>query len=205
MRGEVKVLYTSDFPKQRLTSKSNNVQRYVLLGGRRYPRRIEIIGGRKASQRGLWIMGIVGVGDVGGVGVYKGARLFVRDGCRPRGLGGGEFMVGELVGLKVFEEGGGNVGWVCGVVLREDVGRVTGGDASVGNDVLEIECGDGMEGDGDKEMEKFLMPFVRDLVVEVDLKERKIVICPPEGLMEITRVRKQKQRFLPRGLLCAAK
>ena len=156
----------------------------------------------------------------------RGARLFVREADRP-GVQGGEFLVTDVVGCKVVvfdgddenekeEEERGNegevvvVGVVSAVILRQDINSITNGpDASLGNDILEIrrglENGEMGEDEGsEEEGESFLLPFVRELVPRIDLERRTVCIRLPEGLAETTKVNRKPEKFLPRGLLCAA-
>jgi 16S rRNA processing protein RimM len=63
-----------------------------------------------------------------------------------------EYYVFQLVGLEVVEEGG------------RPLGKVTGVDAGVANDVLELDCG-------------LAVPMVEDCVRDIDLAQRRILVA----------------------------
>ncbi len=60
----------------------------------------------------------------------------------------------------------------------EDVGTVT--------DVLLISENNLLAVTGDKE--DILIPFVRSICIEVNLKQKKIIIDPPEGLLDLNEI-----------------
>ena len=83
--------------------------------------------------------------------VVRGAPLEVeRDALPP--TEDDEFYVFELVGLDVVEEGG------------RPLGKVTGVDAGVANDVLELDSG-------------LALPMVEDCVRDIDLAQRRILVA----------------------------
>ncbi|WIM66901.1 ribosome maturation factor RimM [Corynebacterium breve] len=67
----------------------------------------------------------------------------------------------ELIGLRVIRDGG-------------DIGEVTGVMHTPGRQILEVDV-DGRE---------VLVPFVYDIVPEVDTGEGFLIVTPPEGLFE---------------------
>ncbi len=74
-----------------------------------------------------------------------------------------EFRDADLVGLSVRTAGGTHVGTVDDVLHS-------------GQDVLVIKSSDGRE---------FMVPFVKPLVPDVDVKSGFLVINPPEGLLNL--------------------
>ncbi|WP_257158463.1 ribosome maturation factor RimM [Corynebacterium cystitidis] len=68
----------------------------------------------------------------------------------------------ELIGLKVVRDG-------------EDIGEITGVMHTPGRQILEVAY----------EGREVLVPFVYDIVPEVDLEEGVAVVTPPEGLFEL--------------------
>ncbi|SER40353.1 ribosome maturation factor RimM [Corynebacterium cystitidis] len=68
----------------------------------------------------------------------------------------------ELIGLKVVRDG-------------EDIGEITGVMHTPGRQILEVAY----------EGREVLVPFVYDIVPEVDLEEGIAVVTPPEGLFEL--------------------
>ncbi|WP_018023776.1 ribosome maturation factor RimM [Corynebacterium ulceribovis] len=73
----------------------------------------------------------------------------------------------ELEGLRVLHDG-------------TDIGVVTGVMHVPGRQILEVEL-DG----GDNSGKEALIPFVHDIVPEVDLDAGCVVITPPDGLLEL--------------------
>lgn len=93
----------------------------------------------------------------------KGTRLFVpRD--RLPDLPDDEFYHSDLIGLRVVDTGGADIGKVAAV---HDHGA---------GDLLDIQ----LKGSG----KTVLLPFTRDAVPTVDLTSRRIVIDPPEGVFQ---------------------
>lgn len=79
-----------------------------------------------------------------------------------RSLDPGEFWHDDLVGCSVVTGDGGNVGTVSGVI------------AGPSQDLLQIETASGER----------LVPIVKEIVVEVDTDKKRIVLDPPEGLLD---------------------
>ncbi|GAB0496679.1 hypothetical protein MMPV_007993 [Pyropia vietnamensis] len=76
-------------------------QRYLLLPGRLYPRPVGVTVSRKASQAGVWIVGLDCCTSREEVAGLVGGRLYVRASERPR-MGAGEFLIQDLVGMDVL-------------------------------------------------------------------------------------------------------
>ena len=75
-----------------------------------------------------------------------------------------EYLIGDLVGLNVFDD-------------KDDlIGTVDSIAKSTGNDILSIKPQDDRYGN-------ILIPFVKELVPIVDIKGKKIIIKPIEGLL----------------------
>jgi 16S rRNA processing protein RimM len=77
--------------------------------------------------------------------------------------GPGRFYPWQLAGCLVMTEDG------------REVGRVTGIERSPAHDLWVVAAGD----------REHLVPAVPEIVLEVDLAGRRVVIKPPEGLLEI--------------------
>ena len=235
VKGEVKAKAVGDFEKLRLGPGVHKTDRYLLLPGRKYPRPCKVLGGRRASQAGTWILKVDGITAREQVVKLRGSRIFVKEYDRPR-LARNEYMVGDLVGSRVslivkptdgepwFEAIRGHVQYhgsfpiaiVDGVITREDLCQASGGgsaSAAVASDLLEIalldpevfETSDGTVTDVPKEATRVLVPFVSEIVPFVDLERAVILIDPPEGLLSIAVVNRKEKPRPPRGLLCPAK
>jgi 16S rRNA processing protein RimM len=76
----------------------------------------------------------------------------------------GEIFYHQLLGLRVYTRSGVEVGVVREVYALRPV------------DLLEVDRGEG---------ESLLVPFTKDIVVAWDLASHRVVIDPPEGLLEL--------------------
>ena len=94
---------------------------------------------------------------------YKGSLLFVEENTIREALEEDEFLIDELVGLDVVDEKGEKVGFVIGVSNNG------------ATDLLSVKT---------KSKNVSLVPFVKAIVTDVSLKERKITINNIEGLLE---------------------
>ena len=81
------------------------------------------------------------------------------------------FYEHELEGLEVFV-----VEDPEQAELGDPIGRVTGLQTGAAQDLLRLELADGTE---------VLVPFVEEIVPEVDLDAGRVVVCPPPGLLEL--------------------
>ncbi len=114
--------------------------------------------GSRPQQR-VWICEFDEINDMAQAQALTGSELFVpRDRLRP--LPEGEYYHFQLIGLTVETPEGESLG-VLRAILE------TGS-----NDVYVVDC-DGRE---------LLLPAIEDVVREVDLPNRKIVVVIPEGI-----------------------
>ncbi len=94
---------------------------------------------------------------------YKGCVLFVEKTVVRETLGEDEFLIDELTGLEVFDLADNKIGIVVGV-SNNGV-----------NDLISIKS---------KSKKISLVPFVKNLVPNVDIKNKKITVNNIEGLIE---------------------
>ncbi len=94
---------------------------------------------------------------------YKGSLLFVEENTIREALEEDEFLIDELVGLDVVDEKGEKVGFVIGVSNNG------------ATDLLSVKT---------KSKNVSLVPFVKAIVTDVSLKEKKITINNIAGLLE---------------------
>ncbi len=94
---------------------------------------------------------------------YKGSLLFVEENTIREALEEDEFLIDELVGLDVVDQKDDKVGFVIGVSNNG------------ATDLLSVKT---------KSKKVSLVPFVKAIVTEVSLKEKKIKINNLEGLLE---------------------
>lgn len=104
-----------------------------------------------------------GINSINDLMPYKGCLLFVKQSTIRENLGEDEFLIDELTGLEVFDLKG------------EKIGIVVGVSNNGASDMLSVKS---------KTTKISLVPFVKALVPEVDIKNKKIVINNIEGLIE---------------------
>jgi 16S rRNA processing protein RimM len=160
VRGEVLVDVRTDDPGERFTPGSVLVTDPADTG----PLTIESVRPHTTGGRQRLIVGFDGVFDRDTADALRGVALQVDS----PDLGGDheadEYHDLELVGLVAVDESGERLG---------DVVRVEHAPAS---DLLVLRRPDGRE---------CLVPFVRAIVPEVDLDSGRVVLTPPNGLLEL--------------------
>ena len=93
---------------------------------------------------------------------YKGLNIYIDKEAAQKSLSDDEFLIEDLIGLNAFDN-------------NEDlIGIISDVKTSSGNDIL---CIKPQEGD------EILVPFAKELVPIVDIKGRKVIIKPIEGLL----------------------
>jgi len=233
VKGEAKVRSSSDFAQERLTEP--NSQRYLLYPGRKYPRPIKLIGGRKATQPDTWIVKLENIPSREFINDnMKGCRLFVKSRDRPKSLKKDEFLAGEIEGMfvRLISQSSQNVGHIIGIVqevitCKEISSGSSGNTAALyGNDLLMVEIFSAQLQRRIMEEEKAIweklvrdrdrfikredknvvwVPFVRQIVPFVDALLREIHVDPPEGLFEIAKIPQEPEQRRVKGLLAPAK
>lgn len=95
---------------------------------------------------------------------YKGSNIYINKDEAKNSLDEDEFLIEDLIGLNAFDNNDDLIGIIADVKT------------SNGNDILCLKPADGE----DKEI---LIPFAREIVPVVDIKKKKVVIKPIEGLL----------------------
>jgi 16S rRNA processing protein RimM len=156
-RGEVVVNPETDFPEERFREGS---ALHVRRGGR-----IETLTIASARvQRGRPVLRLRGVDSMDDAEALAGAELRIAAGAA-RPLAEGQYYRHELVGCRVETTGGDTIGTVRAI------------ESSGGADRLVVEGAHG----------EVLVPLARDICVVIEPRERRIVIDPPEGLLDLNR------------------
>jgi len=75
----------------------------------------------------------------------------------------GEYHFQQLIGSEVFLKSGGLVGVVDEIVKLP------------GQDLLSV----------NKDGKEVLIPMVKQIIVSIDIKTKRIVVDPPEGLLDV--------------------
>ncbi|MBW4605946.1 MAG: ribosome maturation factor RimM [Hassallia sp. WJT32-NPBG1] len=178
LSGEVRVYPQSDFPERfEVPGK-----RWLLRPGEAEPQPIELVTGRYINGKNLYVLKLGGVNNCDSAEELRGCKLLVPESDRPE-LGEDEYHVVDLIGLSVFmQESGELVGTVVDII-------------AAGNDLLDVELHQDEEGEGErnnpnpkskiKNPKSVLIPFVKAIAPVVDLKNRRIEITPPPGLLEV--------------------
>jgi len=161
LKGEVKVYPESDFPERFVQPG----RRWLLRAEHTAPEPLELLRGRHVDGKGLYVMQFAEVGDRTQAEALKDCTLLVPVGDRPP-LEDDEFHILDLIGLAVFDQTTQTlIGTVVSII-------------SAGNDLLEVERVDS------ESKTTLLIPFVKPIVPIVDLRQRRIEITPPPGLIE---------------------
>lgn len=104
------------------------------------------------------------ISDINELLNFKGENIYLEKKEVQNTLEEEEYLIGDLVELNVFDD-------------KDDlIGTVDSIAKSTGNDILSIKPQDDRYGN-------ILIPFVKELVPIVDIKGKKIIIKPIEGLL----------------------
>jgi len=166
LRGEVRVYPNSDFPERF----EQPGQRWLLRSGQTNPESIELLSGRYIAHKGLYVVQFAEITDRAQAEQLRDARLLVPESDRPP-LAEDEFHVLDLLGLEVFDQ-----------TTQHRIGTVVDV-LPAGNDLLEVKL-DELEPANSQKQKTVLIPFVMAIVPIVDLKQKRIEITPPPGLIE---------------------
>lgn len=104
-----------------------------------------------------------GINSINDLMEYKGAFLFVEEETIRENLEEDEFLIDELVSLEVFDQNGVKKGFVVGVSNNG------------ASDLLSVKT---------NSKQIVLVPFVKAIVTNVSIKDKKIIINNIEGLIE---------------------
>ena len=121
----------------------------------------------RVDNKGRWVIALEGIAHRDAAEEMRGTELVVEADELPE-LGNDHYYIHDLVGCRVEDTAGDDLGEVVAVVPGPQ-------------DRLEIE----------RHGHRSLVPMARALLKEVDLQARRIVIDPPPGLAEATRLRKR--------------
>jgi 16S rRNA processing protein RimM len=155
IKGQVVVNPETDFPEQRFQP---DAQLFTKRGAEVETIRLTSV----RFQRGRPVVGIQGVNDMNAAMTWAGAELRVPV-SELAPLADGMFYHHELVGCRVETAAG------------EDVGEVSGVEGTVGRSRLVVQTKRG----------EALVPLVQEICRSIDVVAKKIVIDPPEGLLEL--------------------
>jgi 16S rRNA processing protein RimM len=201
LRGELRVKSNSDFPER---FEQPGV-RWLQIQSYQFPIQIELIRGKQLPGKNIFIVKLSGIDDRNQAETLRGAKLFIPKSDRPH-LEEDEYHVSDLIGLEVYhQQTGENIGVICDVF-------------TAGNDILEVKLHKQPElpkeeikeidisqvnrfskqkkikrkRNKKKKPVTILIPFVKEIVPIIDLKQKIIKIAPPRGLINLDLVEESK-------------
>lgn len=118
---------------------------------------------RSRINKNFAIIKFDGINSVNELLPYKGQLLFVEESTIRSNLAEDEFLIDELVGITVFD-----------VKTDKSLGVVIGVSNNGATDLLSVKVNDGSV---------HFVPFVKDIVPEVSIKDKKIMLNNLEGLL----------------------
>ncbi len=158
LKGDLRIKPRSDFPERFTKPGTRWIQKDNEL-----PTEIKLTKGMLIPGKSLYILSIEGISNRSSAEKIIGWNLVVPIDSRPN-LGNDEYHYFDLIGLEARR---GAKKTVIGYVTDLIKG---------GNDLLEIEL---LEG------KKVLVPFVKEIVPEIEITEKWLLINPPPGLLEL--------------------
>ena len=158
LKGDIRVKPSSDFPERFTKPGKRWIQKTDEL-----PTEIELKKGTLLPGKSIYILSIEEVSNRSSAEKIVGWKLVIPIDSRPK-LSQGEYHYFDLIGLEARK---GPKKTLIGYVTDLIKG---------GNDLLEIEL---LEG------KKVLVPFVKEIIPEIEIKEKWLLINPPPGLLEL--------------------
>jgi len=153
LKGEIKVLPATDFKADRYAAGNT-----LFIATAEGMKPVTVTGFR--VHQGFDLLTFAGFSRIEDVEPYKGLDLYAED-AMPVHLNANEFIAADLIGMAVVQGG-------------KTVGRVVGIRTYPQGDYLEVAKNDGNVA---------LVPFVDQLVPEVDRKGRVVTVVEMEGLL----------------------
>ena len=158
LRGDIRIKPSSDFPERFTKPGKRWIQKTDEL-----PTEIKLTKGKLIPGKSIYVLSIEGVSNRKSVEGIIGWKLVIPINSRPR-MSKDEYHYFDLIGLEARR---GTKKALIGYVTDLIKG---------GNDLLEIELVEG---------KKILVPFVKEIVPEIEIKEKWLLINPPPGLLEL--------------------
>ena len=158
LRGDVRVKPSSEFPERFTKPGKRWIQKTDEL-----PTEIKLKKGKLIPGKSIYVLSIEGVSTRSSAEEIIGWKLVIPIDSRPM-LSKDEYHYFDLIGLEA------RIG-----INKTLIGYVTDL-IKGGNDLLEIELVEG---------KKVLVPFVEEIVPEIEIKEKWLLINPPPGLLEL--------------------
>ena len=158
LSGDIRIKPCSDFTERFTKPGKRWIQKTNEL-----PTEINLIKGTPIPGKSIYVLSIEGLSNRNAAEEIIGWKLVIPIDSRPK-LSEDEYHYFDLIGLEARK--GVNktlIGYVTDLIKG-------------GNDLLEIELIEG---------KKVLVPFVKEIVPEIEIKEKWLLINPPPGLLEL--------------------
>lgn len=156
LRGEVRVVSSTDFPDERYAPGSTL---YLFPGNDQKPVELSVKTHRK--HKNFDLLTFDGYENINEVEKWKNAKLKIKQ-DQLTDLEEGEYYFHEIVGCKVFTLQGEEIGTVKEILTPG------------ANDVWVVQ---------NAEKKEILIPYIQDVIKEVSIERKEIVIDPLEGLL----------------------
>jgi len=158
LRGDLRIKPSSDFPERFTKPGKRWIQKTDEL-----PTEIKLNKGKLIPGKSIYVLSIEGVSTRSSAEEIIGWKLVIPIDSRPM-LSKDEYHYHDLIGLEARSgPSKALIGYVTDLIKG-------------GNDLLEIELVEG---------KKVLVPFVKEIVPEIEIKEKWLLINPPPGLLEL--------------------
>ena len=158
LKGDIRIKPSSDFPERFTKPGKRWIQKTNEL-----PTEIKLIKGAMIPGKSIYVLSIEGLSNRSSAEKLVGWKLVIPVNSRPN-LKNDEYHYFDLIGLEARKG-----------PQKTLIGHVTDL-IKGGNDLLEIELIEG---------KKVLVPFVKEIVPEIEIQEKWLLINPPPGLLEL--------------------
>ena len=158
LKGDIRIKPNSDFPERFTKPGKRWIQKANEL-----PTEIQLKKGSIIPGKSIYVISVEGISNRNSAEKIIGWNLLIPVDSRPN-LRNDEYHYFDLIGLEVRR---GTKKTLIGYVTDLIKG---------GNDLLEIELVEG---------KKVLVPFVKEIVPEIEIKKKWLLINPPNGLLEL--------------------
>tara|TARA_Y100001968_G_scaffold47153_1_gene37347 strand:- start:5411 stop:5968 length:558 start_codon:yes stop_codon:yes gene_type:complete len=158
LNGKIRVNPSSDFPERFTKAGPRWIQENL-----EDPQKIVLLSGKQIPGKSIYIVSIEEINDRKSAESLIGKKLLVPASDRPK-LKANEYHFLDLIDLEVRLN-----------QEKSSFGKIKNL-TNAGNDLLEIETNDG---------KRILIPFVKEIVPELNFTEGWVSITPPPGLLDL--------------------
>ena len=155
IKGEIKVKSNSDFTETRFQPGE------LVIIERKNKEPLEFTIASYRMHKGLHMLTFEGINNINDIEYLKGETIMQERDHEEIELGEHEYYYSDIIGCTVFDDD------------DTPIGRVTEIFETGANDVWVVK--------GDKE---YLIPYIADVVKDIDVEGRRIQITPMEGLLD---------------------